>query len=534
MAKKNGGNIMEESSSSSPTLSYPNPLSSLRSLATVMPSTNNLLAVGWKQNLVRRLEMVIDQTVEKVRPTSTPTTTSNDSPCNHYSLESDGNFFANNRPRDDFALLRRSEVCIDQYIATGSFCDVFQVSGFDLCCDTDNDMSIKPEQQMSRRRIRQLATEGKSRFVIKNVRRSLESTEEPTKHREALSSLMSEAKFLSRLDHENILKLRGCSWTSQQHHHQGAMIEEEFEDDSSFFIILDRVHATLSDRIKQWKDHKPKFVAEASDGCGYDLYYFEERLRYSLEIANALMYLHEHRIIYRDLKPTNIGITSTNCVQLFDFGFCRELPNRAYAFGETGEERYHMTCAGTRRYMAPEVVTKSGYNLKADVYSWSMVFYEMLALRQPYDDYNRDLHYLLACEEGRRPRLDDRWPMEIVRLLKGGWSHKLLDRSDMEDIVPHLSLILHKMMMLRKTATQSSIGEDGEEYHVSSSPVGSPPRSRKLSSIGLGSPFRDGASIGSDDTPCGYDHLTLTDCSSYSIESDDTLSSHHRHRHHHG
>ena len=95
-------------------------------------------------------------------------------------------------------------------------------------------------------------------------------------------------------------------------------------------------------------------------------------------------------------KPDNIGIKDGNLVQIFDFGLCRELPEQGPDPGKV----FHMSGVGTRIFMAPEVLVGQQYNLKADVYSWAMVFYVMLALRKPFDECDAAAHRKMACDEG--------------------------------------------------------------------------------------------------------------------------------------
>ena len=60
--------------------------------------------------------------------------------------------------------------------------------------------------------------------------------------------------------------------------------------------------------------------------------------------------------------------------------------------------------------MAPECLLKNRYNLKADVYSWSMIFWELLTLNKPYFSYSKEQHTLFVCEGGNRPPLES--PLE--------------------------------------------------------------------------------------------------------------------------
>jgi hypothetical protein len=99
---------------------------------------------------------------------------------------------------------------------------------------------------------------------------------------------------------------------------------------------------------------------------------YSEPLKYVAQIASAISYLHERDIIYRDLKPKNVGIDVHGNVKLFGFGFARLLPHE-----RNDNDTFKMTGRiGTLRYMGPEVALKEPYNLKADVYSWSVILWE--------------------------------------------------------------------------------------------------------------------------------------------------------------
>jgi serine/threonine protein kinase len=74
-------------------------------------------------------------------------------------------------------------------------------------------------------------------------------------------------------------------------------------------------------------------------------------------------------VVYRDLKPTNVGFDVRDDAKLFDFGLAREfrpeeLEDRSYKL--TGE-------TGTMRYMAPEVALSQPYSEKVDVFSFGIM-----------------------------------------------------------------------------------------------------------------------------------------------------------------
>jgi len=73
-----------------------------------------------------------------------------------------------------------------------------------------------------------------------------------------------------------------------------------------FFIIMDRLFGTLDQRIKAWKKVLTKHSGGCC-GCGKDndvfLQILKERMIVAYDLAVAFMYLHENRLVYRDIKP---------------------------------------------------------------------------------------------------------------------------------------------------------------------------------------------------------------------------------------
>ena len=246
---------------------------------------------------------------------------------------------------------------------------------------------------------------GSSTYAVKCLKPELLEKSNPNAFLDAATDLVIEAKYLFKLDHPNILKVRGLAkgW-------EAAFANGEYD---SFFILTDRLEETLNQRIKRWK--RGEILEENT---------LEQKLKIGLQVAHALSYLADRNLVYRDLKPQNIGLVRENTtlvVKLFDFGFCRELPPVDQTRDDTedtgeslgvsrlasGEAVFLMSGKGTRRYMAPEVLLRRPYNMKCDVYSWSMTFWELLTLHKPFYNYAKEQHAFFVCEEGERPPLDD-------------------------------------------------------------------------------------------------------------------------------
>jgi serine/threonine protein kinase len=258
------------------------------------------------------------------------------------------------------------------------------------CCSSH--IAIKPlgprtKEDSSELRTESIELPATARYALKHLRQGL--VYNPEKFAKAAMDLACEAEMMMCLDHPNIVKLRG--WASD-----GPSSYKEGSHDS-YFLIIDRLVETLEDRIwswrKEWKRQHRRKPANVltwvkkrinerqgkSNGPRKADPLLVEKLRVSYDLSSALEYLHERRIVYRDLKSTNIGFDIRGDVKIFDFGLSRFMPTST----ENLEESFRMSNVGTRRYSAPEVEKNKPYNLKADVYSFGVVMWEILTMSSP-------------------------------------------------------------------------------------------------------------------------------------------------------
>jgi serine/threonine protein kinase len=167
------------------------------------------------------------------------------------------------------------------------------------------------------------------------------------------ADLATEAFFLGKLDHPNIVKLRGVTAGSVE---SNVVSSASAESEAGFFIVIDRLVETLEHKIQRWHsqmDDGPHsmFYRMSKEYKDKQRLMLLDRLHVARDIANVMAYLHGLNLTYRDLKPDNCGFTRDGTLKLFDFGLCKE--EKPSMRNDDG--RYRMTGhTGSRRYMARE------------------------------------------------------------------------------------------------------------------------------------------------------------------------------------
>ncbi|XP_050898386.1 mitogen-activated protein kinase kinase kinase NPK1 [Lathyrus oleraceus] len=98
---------------------------------------------------------------------------------------------------------------------------------------------------------------------------------------------------------------------------------------------------------------------------------------YTKQLLEGLEYLHNNRIIHRDIKGANILVDNKGCIKLADFGASRKVVELATINGAK-------SIKGTPHWMSPEVILQTGYTTSADIWSVACTVIEMATGKPPW------------------------------------------------------------------------------------------------------------------------------------------------------
>ena len=117
----------------------------------------------------------------------------------------------------------------------------------------------------------------------------------------------------------------------------------------------------------------------------------QEVKRVFAQVVSGVLYLHKHRIMHRDLSPSNLLVTKSMDIKISDFGL-------AVMLEDVGER--HFTMCGTPNYIAPEIATQVPHGLESDVWSLGCLLYSLLVGYPPFDTaHASDTLQKVACAD---------------------------------------------------------------------------------------------------------------------------------------
>ncbi len=244
-------------------------------------------------------------------------------------------------------------------------------------------------------------------------------------------SFEKEMEIMACLKHPHIVQILGYSVNQRGFFY---LLMELMATDLRTYMdeILGSGDQTQMSRMSSDEDHRPFKLAVALD--------------IMLQVAKALDYLHENRVVHRDIKSSNILVTlmppmqspeRSVVVKLADFGLSK--------FSTTSHQTINV---GTTRYMAPEVfglddldpgIPTRIHPFKADVYSFAITSSEILTGQIPFRDNKTFRDIQRRIMEGLRPTLPASLPPKLVSLIERCWDGDPRRRPNFSEICENLT-----------------------------------------------------------------------------------------------
>ena len=160
------------------------------------------------------------------------------------------------------------------------------------------------------------------------------------------NNIENEVKLLKQLRHPNIVSYK-----------------DSFLDKDNYYNIV-MIYCDGGDIYSKIKSQKKEYFPE------------EDILNWIVQLCLALSYIHDKKILHRDLKTQNIFIQNKDTIRIGDFGIAK-------IFNQTREMAGSIV--GTPLYMSPEQYNGKNYGYKSDIWSLGCCVYEMCNLKHAFE-----------------------------------------------------------------------------------------------------------------------------------------------------
>jgi len=362
-------------------------------------------------------------------------------------------------------VLTHSQIKLGNFLGKGAFSSVYEIKSIDN--DDEEGNNDYPFQS--------------DNIVVKFLRTKLYDNH--GLFAASCCDLVKEGNILAQLNHVNVIRLQAVS---------SLMGVDSYINGyhDSYFLVLERLEGTLSNKLDEWKLRHKEFYDSyngtirqvlmlqqqqqqsqqpqddfysSSDDSSDNSYcedgesviitdqqrvgssnkqssgittsigeLLEERTDVAIQLAEAIKYLHKMNVVHRDLKPDNCGFDFLGNLKVFDFDIGRVAPKSKK---DDENETFFMTQkVGSPRYMSPECAKNEPYNLKTDVYSYGLLFHQILTLEKPYDDIDDEDHDEFVFYNHVRPVIPDELPNRTKQILFRSWAPIIKFRPNMKQI----------------------------------------------------------------------------------------------------
>ena len=207
--------------------------------------------------------------------------------------------------------------------------------------------------------------------------------------------LQHEVDCLKRLDHPNIVKYYGAIYKPSK-----VIILTEYAHKGSLHDFLQDKSSLAPHLVGTWIRH----------------------------LALGIQYIQRNGLVHRDIKSPNCLITQDDVLKICDFGIAKPLTRT----------KSTKSTKGSVRWLAPEIIHDQILSLKADIYAFGIVVWELQMCSLPYEGMIPEHIMFSVCSKNRRPEIPLHCPEPIRELMVKCWDADKDVRPDIDTVVKHI------------------------------------------------------------------------------------------------
>ncbi|PRP75728.1 putative leucine-rich repeat receptor-like protein kinase [Planoprotostelium fungivorum] len=195
----------------------------------------------------------------------------------------------------------------------------------------------------------------------------------------------------------------------------------------------------------------------------------DEKYKFMKEISLGMLHLHKEKIIHRDLAVRNILLSSHLEAKVADFGLSRSQEN-----SDVDGMSVTMSMIGPVKWMAPEAIQKKQYSVKSDAFSFGVVVWEILTVRDPYPHEDAVSIAADVIHKDKRLSIPEDAPEDLRDLMTRCWKKDHTERPDFDEICSILRTdntfdVYPRISTPSKTS--ASISQEKQNVYIGSSDV---------------------------------------------------------------
>lgn len=237
-------------------------------------------------------------------------------------------------------------------------------------------------------------------------------------------ALRSEIELFKNLKHPHIVNYIEAVHASDDY----LDIVMEYVEGGSLFAVINHIRRSLPpDAVRVFAEP----VAAA----------------FARQVLIGLLYLHDQGVVHRDIKCANLLVTKESFVKLADFGVSANKPASASAAQDV---------AGTPHWMAPEIITQSGFSTASDIWSVGATVIELLTGLPPYSDLS-GITALFRIVSDDRPPLPSDLSADAAHFLLRCFDKDMHSRATATELLNHSWLAAAAALMPEPAAGGSKL-----------------------------------------------------------------------------